>query len=246
MGMDVGREAARGWGVERSCGRAVIVMDADLKHPPERIPTMLERWRNGALIAEAVRRSRGGERLCYRTGAKVFYWLASRLSGFDLYGATDFKLLDRRAVMRLLELRERCLFFRGMTAWIGLPREAIEVDIPERRVGVSGWSPLKLVRLFFEGLSSYSSAPLQLVTIVGVIFLLFSLILGAQNLYNYLWRGAVTGFTTVILLQLITGSAVLLGLGVTGLYIATIYNEIKQRPYWIVIDSAGDSSDIKQ
>lgn len=238
-----GKELALAAGLEHARGRGVLVMDADLQHPPALIPDMVRAWREeGYEVVEAVKTRRGEEPLLARLGASLFYPLFRRLSGFDLEGASDFKLIDRRVLDAWAEMGERNVFFRGMSAWLGFKRKALPFEVAPRAGGKSGFSPLRLARLGATGITSFSSAPIHLITAMGLVFLAFAVLLGLHTLYNKIFGGAETGFTTVIVLVLMVGSLILLGLGVIGLYIARIYDEVKGRPRYVVRDEAGPRS----
>jgi len=233
-----GKELALCAGLEHARGEAIIVMDGDGQHPPSLLPMMIETWRtSGADIIEAVKRRRGGESLTSKFGALTFYVILNKLSGFDLKGASDFKLIDRRVVGTWLEMRERNVFFRGMTAWMGFNAVQIPFDVPARRVGKSHWSYLRRAKLALIGITTFSSFPLHFVTFAGVIFFIFAVGLGIQTLYLKLAGRAFTGFATVILLELIIGSLLMISLGIIGEYLARIYEEVKGRPRYIVSES---------
>lgn len=239
-----GKEQALVAGLERARGAGVLVMDADLQHPPSLIPAMVRAWREEHYeVVEAVKTRRGAEPLVARLGARLFYPLFRRLSGFDLEGASDFKLLDRRVLAAWGAMGERNVFFRGMSAWLGFRRQRIEFEVAPRAAGASGWSPLRLVRLAVNGITAFSTAPIHLITALGCLFLCFSIGLGLQTLYNKLYGGAETGFTTVIVLVLMVGSLILISLGVIGLYIARIYDEVKARPRYVVRDELGSRAE---
>lgn len=235
-----GKELALTAGLERARGAGVLVMDADLQHPPALIPAMVRAWREERYdVVEAIKAKRGEEPLLARLGAGVFYPLFRRLSGFDLEGASDFKLLDRRVLDAWNSMGERNVFFRGMSAWLGFRRKELAFEVAPRAGGTSGWSPWRLLRLGVNGITSFSTAPIHLITAIGLLFLAFSIGLGLQTLYNKLSGRAETGFTTVIVLVLMVGSLILLGLGVIGLYVARIYEEVKGRPRYVIQDEAG-------
>lgn len=221
-------------GMERTAAEVFVVLDADLQHPPELVAQMLGYWRSGWPIVEAVKRDRGCESVFRRFSARVFYSLFSRLSRIAVRGATDFKLLDRAVVAELLALAERTRFFRGMVRWLGYPAASIPFDVPARDAGRSGWSTGALFRYGWRNLTAFSSAPLALVTWFGVAGLAAGVLLALKALFDKLSGHALSGFSTVILLQIWFGSLVLLSLGVIGSYIARIYDEIKQRPHWVL------------
>jgi glycosyltransferase involved in cell wall biosynthesis len=242
LSRNFGKEAALCAGLERAQGDAVILMDADGQHPPSLLPEMVQRWRtSGADIVEAVKTKRGRESLSDKLGALLFYFVLHRLSGFDFKGASDFKLMNRKAVNAWLELRERNVFFRGMTRWMGLSSAQIPFEVVPRSGGHSAWSLLKRLKLALIGITAFSSFPLQLVTFAGAIFFVFSILLGAETLYLKVIGRAVSGFTTVILLELIIGSCLMISLGIIGAYLARIYEEVKGRPRYIVTESIDPS-----
>lgn len=229
-----GKEAGIFAGLELTSGDAVIVMDCDLQHPPEAIPQMWKKWQDGAEVVEGIKASRGKESLGYKLSAGLFYKIMSRLIKMDMNASSDFKLLDRKVVQVLLELPERNTFFRALTFWAGFRTETVEYEVQERVYGESKWSLWSLMRYAITNATSFSTLPLQLVTVMGVISILFSLILAVQTLVKYLIGDAVEGFTTVILLVLIIGGFIMLSLGVIGHYIARIYEEVKGRPKYII------------
>jgi glycosyltransferase involved in cell wall biosynthesis len=161
----------------------------------------------------------------------------NKLSGFKLKGASDFKLIDQRVLDTWLAMRERNVFFRGMTAWMGFTTIQVPFEVGPRRAGKSGWSYLRRAKLALIGITTFSSFPLHFVTFAGVIFFIFAVGLGIQTLYLKLAGRAFTGFATVILLELIIGSLLMISLGIIGEYLARIYEEVKGRPRYIVTES---------
>jgi glycosyltransferase involved in cell wall biosynthesis len=244
LSRNFGKESALCAGLEKARGAAVVVMDGDGQHPASLLPEMIRMWRaTGADIVQAVKRSRGQESLSSKAGALLFYAILDKFSGFDLRGASDFKLMSRKAVDAWLRMGERNVFFRGMTAWMGFTTVQIPFEVAQRTQGHSTWSYLKRLRLAITGITAFSSLPLQLVTFAGGIFLVFSVILGVQTVYSKLAGQAVSGFATVILLELIIGSLLMISLGVIGEYIARIYREVKGRPRYLVSESTENDRD---
>ena len=238
LSRNFGKELALCAGLERARGNAVIVMDGDGQHPPSLLPLLIEKWRaSGVDIVEAVKLKRGRESVASKIGALTFYVILNKLSGFELKGASDFKLIDRRVRDTWLAMRERNVFFRGMTAWMGFRTIQIPFEVGPRRAGKSGWSYLRRAKLALIGITTFSSFPLRLVTFAGMIFFLFAVGLGIQTLYLKLAGRAFTGFATVILLELIIGSLLMISLGIIGEYLARIYEEVKGRPRYIVSES---------
>jgi polyisoprenyl-phosphate glycosyltransferase len=234
LSRNFGKEPAVLAGLEHADGDAVVVIDSDLQHPPGAIPEMVRRWRDGAHVVEAVKRNRTGQGLIGRLGGRVFNRAFTGLTKVDLVNATDFRLLSRPALDALLRLPEHSSFFRGTSSWIGFRRAAVEVEIDHREGGASRWTFRSLFRLAVNGITSFTSAPLHLVTLVGLAFAAFSVLLGVQTLVRWLRGGSVAGFPTVILLLLVMGTFVLLGLGVIGEYLARIHEEVRGRPRYLV------------
>lgn len=229
-----GKEAGIFAGLELTSGDAVIVMDCDLQHPPQAIPRMWEKWKAGAEIVEGIKSDRGKESLGYRLSAGLFYKIMSRLIKIDMSASSDFKLLDRKVVNVLLELPERNTFFRALTFWAGFRTETVEYEVQERQFGQSKWSLWSLMKYAVTNATSFSTLPLQLVTVMGAVSIAGSLIIAIQTLVRFLMGASVEGFTTVILLILIIGGFIMLSLGVIGHYIARIYEEVKGRPKYII------------
>ncbi|MBE5864701.1 MAG: glycosyltransferase family 2 protein [Lachnospiraceae bacterium] len=229
-----GKEAGIFAGLELTTGDAVVVMDCDLQHPPEAIPLMWEKWKNGAEVVEGIKSDRGKESLGYKLSAGLFYKIMSKLIKIDMNASSDFKLLDRKVVNVLLELPERNTFFRALTFWAGFRTEVVEYEVQERQFGNSKWSLWSLMKYAITNATSFSTLPLQLVTVMGVVSILGSVILAVQTLVRYLMGNSVEGFTTVILIVLIIGGFIMLSLGIIGHYIARIYEEVKGRPKYII------------
>ncbi len=238
LSRNFGKESALCAGLEHARGNAVIILDADGQHPPSLIPDMVRLWQSSeADIVEAVKRRRGRESLSSKFGAQLFYFILNKLSGFHFKGASDFKLMNRKAVDAWREMHERNVFFRGMTVWMGFTTIQIPFEVVPRSAGRSTWSVLKRLKLALIGITAFSSFPLHLVTFAGVVFLGLSVLLGLETLYLKLVGRAVSGFATVILLELIIGSLLMISLGIIGEYLARIYEEVKGRPRYIVKES---------
>ena len=217
-----GKEAAIFAGLEASTGDCCLIMDCDLQHPAELIPEMYRLWQNGYEVVEGVKASRGKENLLHTLCANSFYRIISKASGIDMSKASDFKLLDRKAVDSLLAMPERAPFFRALSSWIGFRTVSIPFHVKEREHGTSNWSVWRLVKYAIRNITSFSGAPLQFVTFLGWAMFLCSIGLGIQSLYRYFTGTALEGFTTVILLQLLIGSVLMISLGIIGHYISRI------------------------
>ena len=234
-----GKEAAIFAGLAQARGDCCVVLDCDLQHPPEKILEMYRLWQQGWQVVEGVKISRGKESPLHTLAAKTFYRFLSGATRIDMSHASDFKLLDRRAVDVLVAMREKNAFFRALSSWIGFDTAQVEFEVQPRAAGESKWSLRSLTRYAVTNLAAFSTAPLQIVTILGVLVFLCSLVLGCWSLWQKINGQALEGFTTVILLLLLIGSDLMVCLGILGYYIAKIYEEIKDRPRYIVADDCG-------
>jgi dolichol-phosphate mannosyltransferase len=241
-----GKEAAICAGLVYAPGQACIVIDSDLQHPPELIPEMVRLWTEERWdIVEGIKKTRGSERLINRIGARFFYRTLSGLSGYNLYGSSDFKLLDRKVIDAWLDMRERNTFFRGMVSWLGYRRKQITFSVPKRRLTQSRWSFFGLFRLAVIAITAFSSLPLQAVTVLGGLFLLCAILFAGYALAMYFAGLAFPGFTTVIILELLIGGVLMISLGIIGTYIAQIYQEVKYRPRYVVAETLTSHRDEK-
>jgi dolichol-phosphate mannosyltransferase len=230
-----GKEAAILAGLAHAKGDAVVVLDGDLQHPPEMIPHMIRLWKQGLFVVEAVKSDRGNESLQDGLFARGFYTLFQRFAGLDLAGHSDFKLLDRTVVDAYLAFPERQRFFRGIISWARFPSAQLPFAVPERAGGTgSQWSKLKLLKYAINNITSFSSLPLKLVSWLGMVTLVVGGIIGILSLVQKFEGHALDGFTTVNLLIIGMGGAVLLSLGIIGHYLARLYDEVKGRPIYLV------------
>ncbi|NLJ70091.1 MAG: glycosyltransferase family 2 protein [Clostridiaceae bacterium] len=243
LSRNYGKEAALCAGLEKAEGDAVIILDSDLQHPPEIIPEMINFWRQGYDIVEGVKQSRGKESFFSKLSAKIFYGLFKKFSGHSLDNASDFKLLDRKVVLAWRQFKERDTFFRGLSAWMGFKRIVIPFIVQDREDGKSKWSFRKLLRLSISAITGFSAKPLLIVPLLTFILLIFCIILAVQTLINWCLGHAVEGFTTVILLVLLIGSAIMISLSMIALYIANIFNEIKDRPRYLISEQLNLTND---
>lgn len=236
LSRNFGKEAAIAAGLKQSTADAAIIIDADLQHPPHLIPDMICEWEKGAHIVDAVKTSRRKENIFRRMASAVFNKIFSELTGIDFAGASDFKLLDRKAIGIINNIEEKTRFFRGLTHWIGLHHVKLEFKVEDRNAGTTKWDTLDLFRLSIDAVASHSKRPLQIISVLGVFTLMFSILLGAQTLYNKLAGNAFSGFTTVIIVMLILASIIMIGIGLLGTYLSKIYDEVKGRPICIIED----------
>lgn len=229
-----GKESAIFAGLKEAKGDCCIVMDCDLQHPASVIPEMYRLWKEGYEIVEGVKSSRGKESLLHKAMAKMFYSIISRCANIDLADASDFVLLDRKAVDALVEMPESAPFFRGLSRWIGYKSVKIPFDVAERSIGKTKWSTKGLIKYAIHNITIFSASPLQLVTVMGVIFIIASLFIGGEALFTYITGSALGGFTTVIILILLSSGIIMISLGIIGIYLSQIYDEVKDRPRYII------------
>lgn len=229
-----GKEAAIFAGLREAKGDACVVTDCDMQFPPEVIPQMVALWEQGYEVVEGKKSSRGKESASHGAFARLFYRLVGRAVGMDMQSSSDFKLLDRRVVDVMNSLQEKDTFFRALSFWAGFRTATVEFEVAERINGKSKWSIGGLLKYAINNITSFTTAPLRLVTVLGGMLLVCTLVLGIQTLVRFFVGDAVEGFTTVILLLLLIGGSIMVSLGIIGHYIARIYDEVKNRPRYIV------------
>jgi polyisoprenyl-phosphate glycosyltransferase len=236
LSRNFGHQAALSAGLDAARGDAVVLMDADLQDPPELIPTLVERWRDGYDVVYAIRGDREGESRLRLASISVFYRLLHRISPTEIpRDAGDFRLLSRRAAEAVSAMPERARFLRGMTSWIGFRQTGVPYTREARFAGQSKYPASKLVRLAFDGITSFSTAPIKLVTGLGFALVVFCIGVLAWTLYvRFFTSHHPQGWTSVIAVVLLLGGVQLLSLGVIGQYVARIFDETKQRPVYLV------------
>ncbi|MBC7203214.1 MAG: glycosyltransferase family 2 protein [Pusillimonas sp.] len=238
LSRNFGKEAALTAGIDHANGDAVIILDADLQDPPELIPQMLQAWYAGSDVVTMKRRSRSGESFAKKASAHYFYRLLNRISETSIPEDTgDFRLMSRKAVDALEKLPERNRYMKGLFAWIGLPTTVIEYDRASREAGESQWNYLSLLRLAFEGITSFSIAPLRIATLAGVTTALIGLLFAGWIIVKTLVLGEPTpGYPSLIALITFLGGVQLISIGLLGEYMGKTYFETKQRPVYLVRD----------
>ena len=219
------------------------VMDCDLQHPAETLPEMYALWQTGADIVEGVKTSRGEETKAHRGAASLFYRIMTKAAGFDMEAASDYKLLDKEVLTVLRHMPERSTFFRAMSYWVGFETEKVYYEVQERTAGESKWSTRQLIKYALHNVATFTTAPMQLVTILGGIMMAVGFIFGLIALIQKICGKALGGFTTVIFLQIFIGAVLMLSIGIIGFYIARIYAEVQHRPRFIVSRACGDAKD---
>lgn len=228
-------------GLEAADGDAVIMMDCDLQHPVEMIPMLIERWRGGFKVVKTVRQDDCQIGWFKRWTSRAFYRLFSALSGVNLQpGLADFRLLDRRALNELLRLREEGLFLRGLTEWIGFPSCAVPYQAGLRACGQSQYSLKKMLRLAWNGVSSFSITPLRIGIFIGLIGSLVSLLSLFYAFFGKIFgRGLVPGWASTLMVISLLFFLLFVYLGVLGEYIGRIIVEVRHRPRFIVCETRG-------
>ena len=229
-----GKESAIFAGLNEAKGDCVAVIDCDLQHPPVKLVEMYRLWEQGYQVIEGVKTDRGEESAFHKFAAKSFYTLISNATNIDMSRASDFKLLDREVVNVLKHMNEKNAFFRALSSWVGFKTTQVEYEVQEREAGVSKWSTKSLIKYALTNITSFTSVPMQIVTILGIIMFLLGLFLSIQALYKKITGVALGGFTTVIILQCFSASIIMISLGIIGYYISKIYEEVKGRPKYII------------
>jgi len=236
LSRNFGHQAALSAGLDAARGEAIVLMDADLQDPPEVIPQLVAKWREGFDVVYAVRSDREGEPRLRLASISLFYGLLHRITATSIpQNAGDFRLLSRRAADAIAAMPERARFLRGMTSWIGYRQTGVPYRREARYAGESKYPTRKLVRLAFDGITSFSTAPIKLVTAIGFALVVFCIGVLAWTLYvRFFTDNPPQGWTSVIAVVLLLGGVQLLSLGVIGQYVARIFDETKQRPLYFV------------
>ncbi|HEX2585407.1 MAG TPA: glycosyltransferase family 2 protein, partial [Steroidobacteraceae bacterium] len=236
LSRNFGKEIATTAGLDIANGDAIIVIDADLQDPPELIPAMIEEWRNGFDVVYATRTERRGESWLKKKTASSFYGLMRRMSQVQLPRDTgDFRLLSRRAVLALRQLREHHRFMKGLFTWIGYPQKAIYYQRDARFSGETKWNYWRLWNFALEGITSFTTAPLRISTYVGLTTAVGAFVYGIYMIIRTLAYGnPVAGYPSLIVVVLFLGGVQLTAIGVLGEYLGRIFNETKNRPLYFL------------
>jgi glycosyltransferase involved in cell wall biosynthesis len=240
LSRNFGKDIALTAGLIYSCGSAVLPFDADLQDPPDLIPVMIERWREGYEIVNAVRRCRE-DGLLKRVGATLFYRLYNAIADMKIPPEVgDFRLIDRKVVNILNQFPERTRFMKGLFAWVGFRQIEIPFDRPNRRIGTTSWSFRRLSTFAIDGIIAFSTVPLRIATYVGLGLFLLAILYTAFLIVRVVLVGRDTpGYASLMVTMLLFGGIQFTALGVLGEYIGRIYQEVKRRPLFIVNHTAG-------
>jgi polyisoprenyl-phosphate glycosyltransferase len=243
-----GKEVAIAAGLDHARGRAVVIMDADLQHPPEVIERFVARWREGYVMVYGQRTSRADESAVKRGFARLFYRLFDSFTHMHLpEGAGDFRLIDARGVEVLRGLSERSRFSKGLYAWIGFKTIGIPFVVEERRHGATKWSFRTLFRFAFDGITAFSTVPLRVWTYLGGLISVLAIAAAAYFAVRTLLFGVdVAGYPSLIVSITFLGGVQLMSLGIIGEYIGRIFAEVKRRPLYVVAERIGDTVEASQ
>ena len=243
-----GKEAALSAGLEATSGEVVVCLDADLQHPLELIPEMLVRWRAGVDTVYAVKRHRREEPWIKRVGASTFYAILGQGQRLRIPpDAGDFRLMDRQVVDALLRLPERTRFMKGLYAWVGFKAESIPYVPAERLHGETRFNLLQLIQFAVDGITAFSTWPLRAFNVVGSIVAILAFLYGSDLVIDYFIHGHnVSGWTTIVTGMFFFSGINLIALGTIGAYIARIFDEVKQRPLYVVKQNVGQKLSDRQ
>jgi glycosyltransferase involved in cell wall biosynthesis len=236
LSRNFGKEIALSAGLDHTKGDVVVILDSDLQDPPELIPAMLDIWREGYDVVYGVRTERDGETWLKKTTAKYFYRLIKRVSRVDIPKDTgDFRLMTRRAVDAVGRLREEHRFMKGLFAWIGYPSTPILYKRDRRAAGTTTWNYWNLWNFALEGITSFTVAPLKVATYFGLSVAIVSLLYAAVVIWKALvFADPVRGYPSLMAVILFLGGVQLISVGLLGEYVGRIFNEVKQRPLYLV------------
>lgn len=240
LSRNFGKEAAVSAGLNEALGEAAILMDADLQDPPELIPDMIHEWRNGADVVLMRRRSRAGESWFKRASASAFYRLLNRMSDADIPVDTgDFRLMNRKTINAIRQMPERNRYMKGLFSWVGMKTVTIDFDRDPRLAGDSKWGYWKLLRFAMDGVTSFSTRPLRMALLLGLLTAFVGGGFGVWEVTRALLFGIETpGYASMITVITLLSGVQLICIGILGEYIGRIYIETKQRPLYLIADDS--------
>lgn len=229
-----GKEAALFSGIRAVSGDCAVILDADLQHPPEVIVDMYKKWCEGYKVVEGIKTDRGRESPLHKLFTKIFYGMISKAVGMDMANSSDYKLLDKKVVAELASLKERNTFFRALSFWVGFKKTVVYYKVQDRQSGESKWSTKSLIRYAINNVICFSNAPLNIITGVGVVFMLIAFGVALDALVSFIRGNAASGFPTLTFLLTLGIGGIMISLGIIGIYIGQIYDELKGRPQYII------------
>lgn len=249
LSKNFGHQVAVSCGLDFTSGDAVVIIDADLQDPPELIPEMIKKWREGFDVVYAKRKEREGETALKKLSAKIFYRLLNMLTGTKIPVDTgDFRLISKRVVLNLRRTREYRRFLRGIVSWIGFPQTGVEFVREKRHGGKSHYTPIAMIKLAIDATLSFSIVPLRLASFMGVFTVIFAVSFAAFAFYRNAIGETVRGWSSTVFIILFLGSIQLIAIGIIGEYLGRIYEEVKKRPLYIIDSVSGfdDANEVMQ
>jgi glycosyltransferase involved in cell wall biosynthesis len=241
LSRNFGKEIAMTAGLDFACGEAVIIIDADLQHPPELIPEMYRYWREGYDVVYATRIKQDEETFFKKLTAQTFYWVISRLSNVRIpENSGDYRLMSRRAVEAIKQFQEQHRFMKGLFSWIGYRQMSIPYHRAQRHAGKTKWSYWQLWNFAIEGITSFSYGPLRVASFLGIVTAFLAIIYAVIEIIKVVIRGKdVPGYASIMVTILFIGAVQLITLGIIGEYLGRIFNEVKRRPLYLVQQLTG-------
>jgi len=236
LSRNFGHQAALTAGLEAARGDAVVLIDSDLQDPPELIPILVAKWREGFDVVYGLRTTREGETRFKRWTASTFYRLLRMMTRVEIPAdAGDFRLLSRRAVDALARMPERARFLRGMTSWLGFPQVGVPYDRDARYAGETKYPARRMLSFALDAITSFSTTPIRIVTGLGFVLVAFCVVVLGWTVYIKVFtNSAVQGWTSLLIVVLLLGGMQLVSLGIIGQYVGRIFEEAKQRPLFVV------------
>jgi len=231
-----GKEGAIFCGLRQANGDAVIIMDADLQHPVSVIPLMLKRYEEGFDIVEGKKTNRGNESFIHKAFANVFYWIICKITGFDMANSSDFKLLDRKVVDILSDIKETDTFFRAMSFWVGFSSTTVDYEVAERIAGDSKWSSKSLIKYAISNITAFTNTPLHLILKMGLFIFIIGILLAIDAIVSYFAGESIGGYPSLVVLIVLATSVIMSSLGIIALYLSKMYAELKGRPQYVIKD----------
>jgi dolichol-phosphate mannosyltransferase len=230
-----GHQHALAAGIDHAFGDAVVTLDGDLQHPPELIPDLISHWRAGDDVVYTIRESNAGHAL-KEVVSKLFYWSIRKLTGVQVpTGGADFRLIDRRVANYLRQCREHAVFVRGLIPWLGFRNKGIPYHCQERFGGETKYVPSRMIRFALDGVFSFSTVPLRLISILGAVTITLGFLYGTYSVLIRLFTDqAVSGWTSLVIVVLVFSGTQLISLGILSEYVGRIYDEVKRRPRYVI------------
>ena len=235
LSRNFGHQIALTAGIEHTCGEVVITMDADMQHPPEMIPVLYERYKEGFDIVNTIRIETQDAGTFKKISSRQFYKLINRLSDVRIEpAAADFRLMNRKTVDAFLSIKEKDRFTRGLVSWLGFKQSNIEYKSPSRFSGKSKYSLTKMIRFAIDGITSFSSKPLRISFFAGLIISFCGMLYAGYAVAKHFYKQTIPGWTSILVCILIIGGMQLISIGIIGEYLARVFNEAKNRPLYLV------------